>query len=63
MFPAEDSAAMPSPRHDEYMSIECDMWGLQTFSSESAIEAESVTARPGVVGAVVSVSLDIPGIA
>ena len=63
MFPAEDSAAMPSPRHDEYMSIECDMWGLQTFSSESAIAAESVTARPEVVGAVASVSFDIPGMA
>ena len=63
MFPAEESAPMPSPRHDEYMSIECDMWGLQTFSSESAIDAESVTARPGVVGAVASVSFDIPGMA
>ena len=63
MFPADDSAAMPSPRHDEYMSIECDMWGLQTFNSESATDAESVTARPGIVGAVASVSFDIPGMA
>jgi len=45
------------------MSIECDMWGLQTFNSESATDAESVTARAGVVGAVASVSFDIPGMA
>jgi hypothetical protein len=39
------------------------MWGLQTFNSESATDAESVTSRPGVVGAVASVSFDIPGMA
>jgi hypothetical protein len=60
MFHAEDSAPIPSPRHDEYMSMEWDRWGLQIFNSESAIAAESVIGRVGVVGALVSVSLDIP---
>ena len=59
MFPADDSDAMPSPRHVEYASIEWLTCGLQAVSSESAIAAESDTERVGVVGAVASVSLGI----
>jgi hypothetical protein len=42
------------------MSTEWDLCGLQIFNKESAIEAESVTERVGMVGALASVSLDIP---
>jgi hypothetical protein len=59
MFPADESAAIPSPRQVEYASIEWLTCGLQTLSSESAIAAESETERVGVVGAVTSVSAGI----
>jgi D-arabinose 1-dehydrogenase-like Zn-dependent alcohol dehydrogenase len=59
MFPADERAAIPSPRQVEYASIEWLTCGLQTPSSESAIAAESETERVGVVGAVASVSAGI----
>ena len=44
--------------HVEYTSIEWDSCGRQIFNRESAIDAESVVERVGVVGALESVSLD-----
>ena len=49
MFPADDSAAIPSPRQVAYASIEWLMCGLQALSSESAVAAESDTERVGVI--------------
>jgi hypothetical protein len=56
MFPADESAAIPSPKQVAYASIEWLMWALQAPTSESAIAAESEAERVGVVGAVASVS-------
>jgi hypothetical protein len=56
MFPADESAAIPSPRQVAYASVEWLRCGLQALSSESAIAAESEAERVGVVGAVASVS-------
>jgi hypothetical protein len=56
MFPADESAAIPSPRQVAYALIEWLLCGLQALSSESAITAESEAERVGAVGAVASVS-------
>src|SRR3954462_15403550 len=56
MFPAEDSAARPSPMQVEYASMEGATCGRHTPSSESATTAESATGRDDVVGALARVS-------
>src|SRR5438045_9424669 len=59
MLPAADNAAMPSPRHVEYASIEFLTCWRQRRSNESAAIAESATPRVVATGALVSVSSDI----